>query len=291
LKNRYFKQGTRNEQNLYEDIILESIQIHGLDIEYLPRELVNKDIVTGEDIMSRFEDAYTIEMYLESIDGWDGEEDLFTKFGVEIRDAATFVVARRRFEHAVATYEDDAFIRPREGDLIYIPLTNSIFEITMVEDDKPFYQLENLTVYKMRTELFEYAGEDFDTEQDTIDDVELQTYNQIFTLVDSGETYFNVGENITYYVDSANGDTVAAEIVDWDASINKLSIAHIAASDGDFVTFTAGKHIISEDTNITRTIASIGEDLSAEDMFNSDYSSELEDLLDTSFSNPFGNVN
>ena len=153
MRNRYFKQGTRNEQNLYEDIILESIQIHGLDVEYLPREMLGRDIVTGEDVVSRFEDAYTIEMYLESIDGWDGEEDLFTKFGVEIRDAATFVVARRRFEQAVASYEDDAFIRPREGDLIYIPMSNSIFEITMVEDDKPFYQLENLTVYKMRAEL------------------------------------------------------------------------------------------------------------------------------------------
>ena len=142
MKNRYFKQGTRNEQNLYEDIILESIQIHGLDIEYLPRELVNKDIVTGEDIMSRFEDAYTIEMYLESIDGWDGEEDLFTKFGVEIRDAATFIVSRKRWANVVGQMNNQIeSIRPREGDLIYLTLTNKLFEIMHVEHEQPFYQL------------------------------------------------------------------------------------------------------------------------------------------------------
>lgn len=288
--NRYFKQGSRSEQNLYEDLILESIQIHGLDFQYLPREVVEKDMVTGEDIISRFDDAYTIEMYVENIDGFDGEDDLYAKFGVEIRDAATLVVARRRFEQTVATYEDD-IDHPREGDLLYFPFSNNIFEISKVQDDQPFYQLRDLNVYKLRVEMYEYSGEDFDTGIDTIDDVELFGYNQKLTLKDSGAPDWDVGEEVVYYAqDSENGPTLTGEITDWDGSTNVLTISQIRSSDGVFREFRAGDTITSTESNDTRTISIVNDDLSVEDSFNSDYSDDISGIFDTSINNPFGNI-
>ena len=162
--NFYFSQKVRSEQNLYEDIVIESLKMYGQDVYYLPREIVNEDRVFGDDVPSKFSSSYKIEMYIENIEGFDGEGDLFTKFGVEIRDQATFVVARRRWTNTVGRVDNKIeSIRPREGDLIYLPLSNSMFEIMAVEHEQPFYQLSNLPVYKMRAELFTYNDEDFET--------------------------------------------------------------------------------------------------------------------------------
>ena len=135
-RNPYISQTVRSEQNLYEDIIIESLKIYGQDVEYLPRTLVAEDVIFGEDVVSRFDDAYTIEMYLENTDGFEGDQDLFTKFGVEIRDRATMHVARRRWDAVVGAFVDNN--RPNEGDLIYLPLSDQVFEIMRVVDDKPF---------------------------------------------------------------------------------------------------------------------------------------------------------
>ena len=171
--NSHFNQNLRATQNLYEDLVLESIKIYGQDVYYLPRETVNEDTILGDLEASRFNNAFQIEMYIENIEGFDGEGDLFTKFGVEIRDEATFIVARRRWTSAVARPHGDAnIIRPREGDLIYLPLSKSMFQIQHVEHEQPFYQLNNLPVYKMRSQLFEFSGEDFDTGVDGIQAIE-----------------------------------------------------------------------------------------------------------------------
>lgn len=173
--NLYFAQGTRSEQVLYEDLIIESLKMYGQDVYYIPREIVKRDRIFEDDAVSRFDNAYRIETYIENTDGFDGEGDLFTKFGVEIRDAATFIMARRRWEGVVATNEstvDKPFYRPREGDLLFLALSGSMFEITKVEDESPFYQLKDLPVFKMRAELFEYNDEDFDTGVAGIDLVE-----------------------------------------------------------------------------------------------------------------------
>ena len=171
--NFYFSQKVRSEQNLYEDIVIESLKMYGQDVYYLPREIVNEDRVFGDDVPSKFSSSYKIEMYVENVEGFDGEGDLFTKFGVEIRDQATFVVARRRWTSTVGRVDNNInSIRPREGDLIYLPLSNSMFQIMAVEHEQPFYQISNLPVYKLRAELFEYNDEDFETEIDAIDDIE-----------------------------------------------------------------------------------------------------------------------
>jgi hypothetical protein len=159
--------------DLYADLVIEALKIYGQDVYYLPRDLVNEDDLLGEDPTSRFPTSHKIEMYIENVEGFDGEGDLFTRFGVEIRDEATFVVARTRFAAQVRRPDNDITVdRPAEGDLIYLPLANKMFEIQHVEHEQPFYQIENLPVYKMRCTLFEYTGEDFDTSIEGIQDIE-----------------------------------------------------------------------------------------------------------------------
>jgi hypothetical protein len=188
--NPYFSQSVKSEQSLYEDIVIESLKMYGSDIYYLPRDIINEDKIFGDDVPSRFNSAYKIEMYIENTDGWDGENDIFTKFGIEIRDAATFVVSRRRWTQTVARYDNDITIaRPAEGDLLYIPFSKKLFQIMFVENEQPFYQLKNLPTYKLRCELFEYNDEDFDTGVVSIDDIEAKSaYTHILTLNDPAST-------------------------------------------------------------------------------------------------------
>ena len=142
--NVYFDTGTKPEQALYEDLIIEQLRIYGQDVYYIPRHLNGEDKVFGEDESSSFDDAYLIEMYMENIDGYEGEKELMSKFGLDIKDDATFVVARRRWEQFVSV--DNNLIvssRPNEGDLIYFPKASKMFEITFVDHDDPFYQVHN----------------------------------------------------------------------------------------------------------------------------------------------------
>ena len=173
MRNLYFSAGARSEQNFYEDLILESINIYGQDLDYLPRDLVNVDDVFREDPVSKFNSNYLLEMYVDNIDGFDGEGDLFTKFGVEIRDQVTFTVAKRRWQQTVMRYDNEIQgIRPLEGDLVFTPFSKKIFQIMHVEHEQPFYQLNNLPVFKLQCELFEYNDEDFDVNNDAITQLE-----------------------------------------------------------------------------------------------------------------------
>ena len=173
MRNLYFSAGARSEQNLYEDLIIESIKIYGQDLYYLPRDLVNVDDVFREDPVSSFNSNYLLEMYVDNIDGFDGEGDLFTKFGVEIRDQVTFTVAKRRWQQTVMRYDNEIQgIRPLEGDLVFTPFSKKIFQIMHVEHEQPFYQLNNLPVFKLQCELFEYNDEDFDVSNDAITQLE-----------------------------------------------------------------------------------------------------------------------
>jgi hypothetical protein len=176
--NPWVSRGARNEQGLYEDLVIESLKFYGEDVYYLPREIVNKDKVFLDDVPSRFSDAYKIEMYIENQEGFDGEGDLFSKFGVELRDQATFVVARRRWKKLIGDKLDAYNFRPREGDIIYLPMSQSMFEIFKVETETPFYQLSNLPTFRLQCELFEYNDEDFDTDVDNIDVVEDESAYQ-----------------------------------------------------------------------------------------------------------------
>ena len=171
--NHYFSKGTITEQYLYEDLVIEALQIYGHDVYYLPRKLVNKDQLFGEDPLSSFNDAYSIEMYMETVEGYEGEKELVSRFGLEIRDETTFVVARRRWLDLVG-HDSNLItsVRPGEGDWIYMPNVRRLFEISFVDIDDPFYQIDNLPVYKLYCRTVEYSAERLDTGIDAIDDIE-----------------------------------------------------------------------------------------------------------------------
>lgn len=178
-RNVYFSQAVKSEQNLYEDLIVESLKIYGQDVYYIPRTIVNRDTVFGEDPSSKFEDAYLIEAYIENSDGFEGAGDLFSKFGLEIRDEATFIISRRQWSKLIGfwnTTVDNP--KPVEGDLIFLPMSNSFFEISFVEDEQPFYQLSNLPVFKLQCTLFEYSDEQFDTGVQSLDSQEKDFASQ-----------------------------------------------------------------------------------------------------------------
>jgi len=161
------------EQNLIEDLIIESIKIYGVDCYYIPRTVVNEDLVFGEDTLSKFDDAYLIEMYIKSVDGFEGEGDFLSKFNIEIRDEMVLTVSRRRFGEELFISDTTKQInRPAEGDLIYFPLNNKVFEIKFVEHEAVFYQMGSLQTYDIRCELFEYSHERLDTGIAAIDSIE-----------------------------------------------------------------------------------------------------------------------
>ena len=175
--NHYFSGGngigSDSEKRLHEDLIIEGLKIYGHDVYYLPRTLVNQDLVLGEDVLSKFDDSYLIEFYIETTEGFQGEQELVSKFGLEIREDTTFMLAKRRWQDQVdSVHTLIADGRPNEGDLIYFPLMKSFFEIQFIEDQEPFFQLGNLPVYKLKTTRFEYSSERFNTGQDEIDELE-----------------------------------------------------------------------------------------------------------------------
>ena len=204
----FFSQAVRSEQNLYEDLVIESLKIFGQQVYFIPRTLVNRDDVLNEDPASRFDDAYLIEAYLENIDGFEGQGDLYSKFGLEIRDEATFVISRRQWEKIVGIFSSDLTNpRPQEGDVLFLPMTNSFFEISFVEDDSPFYQLSNLPVYRMQCSLFEYADEDFDTGIESIDQkTGASAYQVTMDLAITGGNHFEIGEVVQQTVGQNDSD-------------------------------------------------------------------------------------
>lgn len=284
--NVYFSQKVRSEAQLYEDIIIESLKIYGQDLYYLPRDLVAEDAIFGDDVTSKFNSSYKVEMYIENVDGFDGEGDLFTKFGIEIRDQATFVVSRRRWDQTVKRYDNEITTpRPAEGDLLYLPMSNSLFEIMAVEHEQPFYQLSNLPIYKLRCELFEFTGENFDTGIRDIDSIELLGYNQILTLVDSDTAMPYVGRIATQTLSS--GVVLTGEIGRWVDSLDRLTLVNIAANRPGLHKFTTGTITLQDfaGNSFVRTVSAVAEDLNSITAQNNDFNVDFIDFTET---NPFG---
>ena len=171
--NFYFDIGTTPEQNLYEDLVIEQLKIFGQDVYYLPRTLVAEDTVLGEDALSKFDDAYLIEMYFQNTEGFAGDKEIMSQFGLENREDATFIVSQRRFEDLVSVDQNlISKTRPNEGDLIWFPLVGKMFEIGFVDHDEPFYEIGNLPVYRLSVSTFQYSSEDLDTGISEIDAIE-----------------------------------------------------------------------------------------------------------------------
>lgn len=162
--NSYFTQGTTGEQNLIEELIIESLKIYGKDMFYIPRTLVSPDQVFGEDRLSEFKNMYPIEMYFDNIDSFAGQGAIIQKFGMLMDQSATLTVARKRWNDLIGIHGTTHLPnRPNEGDLLYYPLTKGLFEIKFVKHQEPFYQLGKLYTYKLDVELFQYSSERINT--------------------------------------------------------------------------------------------------------------------------------
>ena len=238
--NVFFNQAVKSEQNLVEDLVVESLRMYGHNCYYLPRKIINEDTILGEAANSSFEDAYEVEMYIEGTDGFEGEGDLYAKFGVEVRDQATFVISRRTWERFVSLDANLVTgLRPNEGDLVYFPLSKSLFEIKFVEHENPFYQIDKLYVFKMTCDLFEYSGEKFDTEIDVLDtSIELAQAAAVeLTLADTPTLRdFVQGESVSQMV--YPGIVISGVVSSWSEDTNKLTVSSLKTTDtGDPATY------------------------------------------------------
>jgi len=172
--NPYFLQGSQGEQRLVQNLINEQLRMYGVEVTYIPRKYVNTNSIIEEVTTSKFDDNFAIEAYVENYDGYAGAGDVLTKFGMSLRDEVTLTISKERFEEFISPFmdaDDDIELssRPREGDLVFFPLGQRLFEIKFVEHEEPFYQLGKNYVYKLKCELFEYEDEVIDTSIDAID--------------------------------------------------------------------------------------------------------------------------
>jgi len=163
--NPYFLQGSSSEQRLVQDLINEQLRMYGQDVVYIPRNIINKNTILKEITSSKFDDSFRIEAYLVNYEGFGGQGDILSKFGVKTTDEVTFIISKERYEDFIGPFislntQIELSSRPQEGDLIYLPLDNTIFEIKYVEGKKPFYQLNNLYVYELRCEVMDYEADD-----------------------------------------------------------------------------------------------------------------------------------
>jgi hypothetical protein len=164
--NPFFLQGSPSEQRLVQDLINEQLTIYGVEVTYIPRKFVRKQTIIEEIQSSRFDDNFLIEAYVNTYEGYSGAGDILTKFGMSLRDELVITISKERFEDFIAAFlaampddEIELATRPREGDLIYFPLGQRLFEVKFVEHEQPFYQLGRNYVYELKCELFEYEDE------------------------------------------------------------------------------------------------------------------------------------
>jgi len=308
-RNPYIRD-VNSEQKLVEDLTIETIKAMGRDMVYIPRKLQNEDSLFGEDTNSKFNDVYDLEMYILNVSGFEGEGDLIAKYGLEIKDRATFVVARKRFTDEV-TEADGSIDRPREGDLIYFPLTKALLEINFVEHENPFYQLGALYTYTLICETFTYNNEEFNTGIEDLDDIFKDRRKTTRSLVLSGsriaeDSTGNSAENffqgeVMFQVAGEQGDTftnasATADVVDWDSTSKTLLITNIS---GNLIynqtvkgASSGAEYLIS--TDATADIV-IPQNIQDNEFFGDNESIELEgnikDIIDFSDTDPFSEGN
>ena len=300
--NVYFTQGTKNEQFLVEDLIIESLKIYGQDFFYIPRTLVSKDEILGEDRLSKFTSSFPIEMYFENVDSLDGQGAFIQKFGLMMEQSATLVVARRRWEQMVGRFGATIIpTRPCEGDLIYFPLTKGLFEIKFVKHQDPFYQLGKLYVYKLQVELFQYSSEQIDTGVPSVDAFEtLKTFNTNTTRTPYGEvtgvTVSNQGTGYTSvpavsFTGGSGSGATATAVRGTGANIGKIIRVDIT---NPGVGYTTAPSVVFTGGGFSTTAvatSSISANVDSVESFgdNNKFKTEAADVLFNA-SNPFGEV-
>ena len=237
--NHYFNHFTSSaDQALAESLMIESIKMYGMDVHYMPRHMVNEDKLWGESALVQFKEQRVIEMYIKSIDGFEGEGDFISKFGLEIKDEITLTVAKRRWTDLGLT-TDGRDTSPKEGDLIYFPLTESLFEVKFVEDEPIFYQTGALQSFDLVCEMFNYSDEDIDTGVEKLDQIEVENAAVYEYTLDSATIAgtFTKGEMV-YQGDNWEARTAGGEVVSWNTTTKVLQLMNITAD------FSTAKNVI-----------------------------------------------
>ena len=277
--------GSAQEQTFIENLIVESIEIYGLDIYYMPRTYVNRDTILGEVENSRFTQALQVRAYVNNVEGWEGQGELLSKFGVRIEDKTTFVFSREKFTSAV---DDNAVLnvegRPNEGDLIWFPATKHLFEIQFVEAERPFYQLGKGFVWECQCELFQYADEALDTGVAEIDGIEAAFANAITVNFAAGGTgTFTVGEVV-----AGGTSNVTAEVKAWNATDRQLQVYNRSGI------FTIPETVTGQTSGAAWTSASYNtlNNVNTADSIDTNFGFETadDDIIDFTEGNPFGSI-
>jgi len=288
----YFNnQAAKTEQFLLEDLIIESIKNHGIDVYYIPRDSQSStDELFGDDPVKYFSHAIKIEMYLESVRDYEGNKEFFSKFGLEIQETARLVMSRRSFEKYVFSTMGDTHNVPKEGDLIYLPVQYKLMEIKFVEEEKNFFQLgkdaRNPYMYGLTVEAFKYNGELLDTGMDEIDRIaNKQAVNIEYKVAPGGNGSFTLYE---WAFQGANlaSSTCRGIVSAWDKPSGTLYLRNIR---GEFANNTIIKGNSSNAQWTMNTVPDLMVNVNLESMDdNSRIETEADNIIDFTEVNPFG---
>ena len=277
--------GSAQEQKFIENMIVESIEIYGQDTYYLPRTYVNRDTILNEVETSNFTRAMAVRAYVNNVEGWEGQGELLSKFGVRVEDKTTFIFSRKKFTEKV---DDNTVLnvegRPNEGDLIWFPAAKHLFEVKFVEAERPFYQLGKGYVWECQCELFEYSDENIDTGVAEIDAIENTFANAItvnFAVGGTGD--FTIGEVV-----AGGTSNVTAEVKAWDSANRQLQVYNRTGI------FTIPETVTGQTSGAAWTSASYNtlNNVNTPDTTDQNYNFEVadDDIIDFTEANPFGSV-
>lgn len=287
----YFNnQNARSEQFLLEDLIIESIKNHGIDVYYMPRSSQSSvDELFGDDPVKTYESAIKLEMYLETFRDYEGNKEFFSKFGLEIQETARLTIARRTFEKYVTKQFPETHHVPKEGDLIYLPVQYKLMEIKFVEEEKNFFQLgrdsKNPYMYSISMEAFKYNGELLQTGVTAIDRIADVAAFGVEHVLQAGGTGTFTQSEWAYQGSTLASANAKGIVVSWDKPTRKLVLRNIYSD------FTANVSIKGATSNATWTMTS------ADTMENADNTqiddnrrleTEADNFLDFTEHNPFG---
>ena len=249
--NPHFRRTIKNEQELLESLTTEAIKIYGHDMVYLPREKVTEDTILGEQV-SEFTDANRIEMYMENSEGYEGDSEM-SRFGLDVKDSATFVVSRKRFLEVMGHNPEIRKIgRPREGDIIFFDYPYGMFEIKFVKHDNPFYQAGDRYCFKLSCEAFKSSNEKIDTGESELDAAMNVHSSYLKTVVvAAGSGNYIEGEEV--YVGTAANKRAYGRVVSWTSATRTLLVN---MQEGDFI---VGETLVGASGATSRTITSVGE--------------------------------
>ena len=291
MKSVHFPQfgGVSSEQNLIQDLVDEQIRLFGMDVYYVPKEMLI-DRSLNDVVLNIFKEAYMIEMMLINVEGFGGSGALaMSKFGLKITDEVTLAVSKRRWTN-FTTLNESTFVRdrPNEGDLIYVPLTKNHYEIKYVEREVPFYQLGKNYVYGLTCELLENSDNRFETGIPEVDDLTQEAHVFPVYVKTGGTGVFEVGEVVsqTYTVDGASV-TIEGTVADWDQRNRKLRLTYIKGG-----VLRENLPLVGEDSGASWVVDNFSTiDFELDNYDNAEnkwYEDKADEIIDFSEGNPFG---